>query len=133
MLRPIPLVGRECPQLHSLIRIRGNLDEQFSRWEVIMSLTGRFNFKKTWRGKLNLVVEEEYRSRWGVDKRRWRTATLADLAEPQMRTLIDLRFQRKFRPVAAPASAPVSDAALSSPSVIPFPNNALVPQQNASL
>ena len=59
-------------------------------------LTGRFNFKRTWGRRLGLVVEEEYASRWGGEKRRWRRATLADLAEPEMRALIDLRFQRKF-------------------------------------
>ena len=62
-----------------------------------MALTGRFNFKKTWRGRLSFVVEEECASRWGGEKRRWRRGTLADLAEPEMRALVDLRFQRQFR------------------------------------
>jgi len=60
-------------------------------------LTGRFNFRKTWRGRLSLDVEEEYQSHWGGEKRRWRKANLADLAEPEMRALVDLRFQRQFR------------------------------------
>ena len=75
-------------------------------------LTGRFNFKRAWWGRLGLVVEEEYPSLWGGEKHRWRRATLADLAEPEMRALVDLRFQRQFRgrpstePVAEPASLP---------------------------
>ena len=60
-------------------------------------LTGRFNFRKTWRGRLSLDVEEEYQSHWGGEKRRWRKANLADLAEPGMRALVDLRFQRQSR------------------------------------
>ena len=63
---------------------------------VGMSLTGRFNFRKTWRGKLTLEVEEQVSSRWGGEKRRWRSAQLTDLAEPEMRALIDLRFQPQF-------------------------------------
>ena len=61
-----------------------------------MSLTGRFNFRKTWRGRLVLEVEEEVQPRWGGEKRRWRPATLEDLAEPEMRALIDLRFKPQF-------------------------------------
>jgi hypothetical protein len=92
-----------------------------------MPLTGRFNFKKTWRGKLTLIVEEEYRSKWGGEKRRWRTAGLCGLAEPEMRTLIDLRFQRKFASAAKVAEVPrpssaVGEASPPSPSIIPFPN-----------
>jgi hypothetical protein len=94
-----------------------------------MSLTGRFNFKKTWRGRLTLVVEEEYQPRFGAGKRRWRRATIADLAEPEMRTLIDLRFQRKFSPVAA--AAPLEPRP-PSPSIIPFSKVAVVGQDNAS-
>ena len=48
-----------------------------------MALTGRFNFKKAWRGRLSFVVEEKCASRWGGEKRRWRRGTLADLAEPR--------------------------------------------------
>ena len=41
-----------------------------------MSLTGRFWFRKTWTGRLVLLVEEE-RPRWfgrGSGKPRWRTS-----------------------------------------------------------
>ena len=61
-----------------------------------MSLTGRFNFRRTWRGGLNLEIEEDVHSRWGGEKRRWRKATLADLAEPEMRALMDLRVRPQF-------------------------------------
>jgi hypothetical protein len=90
-----------------------------------MPLTGRFNFKKAWRGKLNLVVEEEYRSKWAGEKRRWRAASLADLAEPEMRTLIDLRFQRRYGSATnapSPASSPAGEASPSSLLIKPFTN-----------
>jgi hypothetical protein len=46
---------------------------------------------------MSLVVEEDVHSRWGGEqKRRWRRATFRDLAEPEMRALIDLRFQPQF-------------------------------------
>jgi hypothetical protein len=93
------------------------------RGREIMPLTGRFNFKKTWRGKLNLIVEEEYRSKWAGEKRRWRAASLSDLAEPEMRTLIDFRFQRRFASasyVAPSASSPAGEASPSSLPIKPF-------------
>ena len=65
-----------------------------------MALTGRFNFRRSWFGKLMLEVEEEVKPFFGGDtkplKRRWRRATLIDLAQPEMRSLIDLRFQPQF-------------------------------------
>jgi hypothetical protein len=77
-----------------------------------MALTGRFNFRRSWFGKLVLEVEEELKPFFASDKnplkRRWRRGTLMDLAEPEMRALIDLRPQRQFlsptsaRPVGIP-------------------------------
>lgn len=65
-----------------------------------MALTGRFNFRRSWFGKLMLEIEEEVKPLFGGDgkplKRRWRRATLIDLAQPEMRPLIDLRFQPQF-------------------------------------
>jgi hypothetical protein len=50
-----------------------------------MALTGRFWFRRSWKGKLVLLVEEE-NGRWfgrrGATKRRWRNAKLLDLADP---------------------------------------------------
>ncbi len=70
-----------------------------------MSLTGRFNFRKTWFGGLTLEVEEEVKPLFGSGdklKRRWRRAKLIDLAEPELRALIDLRFQPQFMARTAP-------------------------------
>ena len=80
-----------------------------------MSLTGRFNFRKTWFGGLALMVEEEVKPLLGRGdklKRRWRRATLIDLAQPEMRALIDLRFQPQYL-----ARSPVraATAGLASP------------------
>jgi hypothetical protein len=65
-----------------------------------MALTGRFNFRRSWFGKLMLEVEDEVKPLFGGEgkplKRRWRRATLIDLAQPEMRPLIDLRFQPQF-------------------------------------
>ncbi|HEX2728070.1 MAG TPA: hypothetical protein VHN20_19790 [Beijerinckiaceae bacterium] len=80
-----------------------------------MSLTGRFNFRKTWFGGLALMVEEEIKPLLGRGeklKRRWRRATLIDLAQPEMRALIDLRFQPQYlarSPVRAAPAAPASN------------------------
>ena len=65
-----------------------------------MGLTGKFKFRKTLWGKIVLQIEEEVKPFWsksGALKRRWRDATLMDLADPQMRTLIDMRFKPHLR------------------------------------
>jgi len=66
-----------------------------------MALTGRFDFRKTLTGKIALRVEEEVPAFWSRSgqrpmKKRWRDATLIDLAAPEMRALIDLRFRPHF-------------------------------------
>ncbi len=64
-----------------------------------MALTGRFNFRKTLTGRLRLQVEYEGASLWSfltgkkTACRRWRDATVLDLAAPELRTLIDQRFR----------------------------------------
>jgi hypothetical protein len=57
-----------------------------------MALTGRFWFKKTWRGKLLLLVEEKKRRWFKRDefKLHWREAKLLDLAEIPLQPLVDL-------------------------------------------
>ncbi|WP_336490595.1 hypothetical protein [Methylobacterium nigriterrae] len=57
-----------------------------------MALTGRFWFKKTWSGKLILLVEEKKPRRFKRDAftLRWREAKLLDLAEAPMQPLMDL-------------------------------------------
>jgi hypothetical protein len=75
-----------------------------------MSLTGRFNFRRTWTGKIVLQVEEEVQALWPFgsgNRKRWRDANLLDLATPEMRALIDLRYKPQFMPQRyyAPAEA----------------------------
>jgi len=73
-----------------------------------MGLTGKYQFRKSLWGKIVLRVEEEVKPLWsksGALKQRWRDATLMDLAAPEMRPLIDMRFKphlwaRSFAPEA---------------------------------
>ena len=63
-----------------------------------MGLTGKYRFRKTFWGKIVLQLEEEVKPFWsrskpGPLKPRWRDATLMDLAAPEMRPLIDMRFK----------------------------------------
>ena len=67
-----------------------------------MALTGKFRFRKTLWGKIVLQFEEEVKPFWGRHKPgplkpRWRDATLMDLAAPEVRPLIDMRFRPQFR------------------------------------
>ena len=63
-----------------------------------MALTGRFEFRRSRKGKVVLQVEEtEVRTAWfrphkAAQRRRWRDAKVMDLAIPELRALIDLRF-----------------------------------------
>ncbi|HYF53675.1 MAG TPA: hypothetical protein VEA41_05410 [Salinarimonas sp.] len=72
-----------------------------------MALTGRFTFRRTWRGRIVLQVEEEVKGWSQARRRRWRDATMVDLAQPEMRSLIDLRHRPHFMPQTyyAPAEA----------------------------
>ncbi|WP_431311041.1 hypothetical protein [Methylobacterium nigriterrae] len=57
-----------------------------------MALTGRFWFRKTWRGKLILLVEDN-RPSWldgGQLKPRWRDAKLLDFVETALQRLFGL-------------------------------------------
>ncbi|MCJ2143285.1 hypothetical protein [Methylobacterium sp. E-066] len=72
-------------------------------------LTGRFWFRRTWTGKLILLVEEEkprWFSRRHLTKLRWRDARLLDLAEAPMRTLMNL--ERSYRADYASSATPPS-------------------------
>jgi hypothetical protein len=90
-----------------------------------MALTGRFNFRRSWFGKLLLEVEEETKPFFGRDKKavkhRWRKATLIDLAQPEMRALIDLRFQPQFMSRTSPRPVEMPIAPLSRPDELPVP------------
>jgi hypothetical protein len=66
-----------------------------------MALTGRFTFRRSFGGKIVLQVEEEVRTLWPKSRRsplkkRWRDASLMDLAAPELRALIDLRHKPQF-------------------------------------
>ena len=69
-----------------------------------MALTGRFNLRKTFTGRIVLQVEEEVPSFWGRMTgrpklhRRWRDANVLDLAAPELRSLVDLRFRPRYMP-----------------------------------
>ncbi len=69
-----------------------------------MALTGRFNLRKTFTGRIILQVEEEVQGFWGrmIGRpklhRRWRDANVLDLAAPELRSLVDLRFRPRYMP-----------------------------------
>src|SRR5215204_1186608 len=78
-----------------------------------MGLTGKFKFRKTFWGKIVLQIEDEVKPFWSrsnpeVRKRRWRDATLMDLADPQMCFLIDMRFRPHLRSQSSFAPEPTS-------------------------
>src|SRR6476619_103901 len=87
-----------------------------------MGLTWNVRFRKGLRRRAVLQVEEEVKPFWsksGELKPRWRDATLTDLAEAELRTLIDLGRRPMFRfgsgirlPTSAQAS---SEAATGEP------------------
>jgi hypothetical protein len=91
---------------------------------AVVELTGRFWFKRTWSGKLVLLVEERRPQRrlfrrTGDFTLRWREARFLDFAEPALSALVDLgRLQRadggraRFaRPQAVPTPAANDPAA----------------------
>ena len=65
-----------------------------------MPLTGRFDFRKTWSGKLVLILEEDVRAlsplRKGSTRRRWRKATVMDLAATELRPMMDHRSKPNY-------------------------------------
>jgi len=69
-----------------------------------MALTGRFNLRKTFTGRIVLQVEEEVQGMWArltrrpKLHRRWRDANVLDLAAPELRSLVDLRFRPRYMP-----------------------------------
>jgi len=81
-----------------------------------MALTGRFNLRKSFSGRIILQVEEEVTSAWGLFsqkpkfRRRWRDAKSMDLPATELRGLMDLRnrpqFMQAFEPtqVARPSA-----------------------------
>ena len=89
-----------------------------------MALTGTIDFRKSWFGGIVLQVEEEVKPRFSSKvKRRWRRATLMDLAQPELRILIDLRSRpdvlSRTSPRPVPPTLAVADASLGAPSTDP--------------
>ena len=68
--------------------------------EVIMPLTGRYDFRKTLSGKLVLILEEDVTAlsplRKRRTRRRWRKATVMDRAATELRPLMDLRSKPNY-------------------------------------
>ena len=68
-----------------------------------MGLTGRFNLRKTFSGRIILQVEEEKKSFWSFLAKElklrqcWRDATMMDLAAVELRPLMDMR-DRTYNP-----------------------------------
>ncbi|MEZ0170927.1 hypothetical protein [Microvirga sp. TS319] len=67
-----------------------------------MALTGRFNLRKSFSGRIILQVEEEVKSVWSLFsrepkfRRRWRDAKPMDLAAAELRALMDLRNRPRY-------------------------------------
>ncbi|WP_243368800.1 hypothetical protein [Microvirga solisilvae] len=67
-----------------------------------MALTGRFNLRKSFSGRIILQVEEEVKSSWSLFskqpkfRRRWRDAKPMDLPATELRALMDLRNRPRF-------------------------------------
>jgi len=97
-----------------------------------MSVTGKFSFRRSFRGRIVLQVEEEVKTFWPFSRkspmrRRFRDATLMDLAAPELRALIDLRHKPHFAALSPyyypPRAAPlaVADASEDAPTALHLP------------
>jgi hypothetical protein len=75
-----------------------------------MPLTGSYAFRRTLTGKIVLKVEEQVKVPWPLSRTRtfrtrWRDARLTDLAEAEMRSLMDLRNRPQLIPESAYVAA----------------------------
>lgn len=67
-----------------------------------MALTGRFNLRKSFSGRIILQVEEEVKSAWSLfsrkpkTRKRWRDAKPMDLPATELRALMDLRNRPRY-------------------------------------
>jgi hypothetical protein len=82
----------------------------------MMALTGQYQFRKSFGGKLILQVEEEVPTVWSWfgkpgTKKRWRDATLMDLSAPALRMLLDWRFTPRVSMLAERAAERAYSAA----------------------
>jgi hypothetical protein len=89
-----------------------------------MALTGRFDFRRTMNGRLRLYVQYNAHGFWDFLTgkksycRLWRAANIMDLAAPELRHVMDLRFTNTPRTPQAhnvlenwPEHRPEGDAA----------------------
>jgi hypothetical protein len=86
----------------------------------MMALTGQYQFRKSFGGKLILQVEEEVPTVWSWfgtprTKKRWRDASLMDLSAPALRLLLDWRFTPHVSMLAERAAERVYPAAARQP------------------
>jgi hypothetical protein len=95
--------------------------------EDAVALTGRYDFRKTWTGKIVLRIEEEVPSFWSrgksaQTKKRWRDANLMDLTARELRVLMDSRLRPLLMAqYAAPgtAAAPKQTDQAEAPVAVP--------------
>jgi hypothetical protein len=88
-------------------------------------LTGRFTFRRTFTGKIILQIEEEVRTVWPMSRkrafrRRWRNATLMDLAATELRPLMDLRMKPPSYVVEVSPVPQASTTTEATPNVVPL-------------
>jgi hypothetical protein len=94
-----------------------------------MAMTGRFNLRKSFSGRIILQVEEEVKSAWGLFsskpkfRRRWRDAKAMDLSATELRALMDLRNRSRSFSQAFEPTQVVRSASHSADAAVPTLNN----------
>lgn len=97
-----------------------------------MALTGRFNLRKSFSGRIILQVEEEVKSAWGLFsrtpkfRRRWRDANAMDLPAAELRALMDLRNRPRFAVQAFEPTQIVRPASRQTEAALPTLGNAML-------
>ncbi len=95
-----------------------------------MALTGRFNLRKTFSGRIILQVEEEVKSAWSLFSRqpkfrkRWRDAKAMDLPATELRALMDLRNRPRYAVQAFEPTQIVRPSSRPSEPALPTLNGA---------
>ena len=103
-----------------------------------MALTGRFNLRKSFSGRIILQVEEEVESTWGLFsqkrkfRRRWRDAKSMDLPATELRSLMDLRNRPQFMQAFEPTQVARPSAYKTDPIQSPVASSALPGEGSAA-
>jgi len=103
-----------------------------------MALTGRFNLRKSFSGRIILQVEEEVESTWGFFsqkrkfRRRWRDAKSMDLPATELRSLMDLRNRPQFIQAFEPTLMTRPPAHKTDPAQSTIASSALPGEGNAA-